>query len=373
MTTPIFTPEQAVKYAENRLFGKNVGPEEVTQIRLYNGILPSELEEMLHQDYAEEPLRVNQENGREPIYLTSNGALHIPQYSGFGRRKRYEEMIRAYLNVSKRPMEFTSLEVGEEERRTNIAYDNFAYDFVTGLFVPDKKYRRVLNIHDIRNIDTIIFGRTKAVSNQAEITSLGQSDYLRAQLIRAHDKIVLNVDEVYADQAGIIIDKMLREYEALARKEGKRREISIFMFGRVGGLDEKLQRHDLVFPTGFIDDVDLQEGIYREYPMHNVLAEGGAVSFNLNVNSVLGETREQLELARNLGCASVEMETREAVESINRARRRYRDHLSIRFGFVGYVSDCPLKGDTLAEEMDSDKGEQEAVGRILGGIASAMI
>ena len=94
MTTPTFTPAQVKKYAETRLFGENVTPEMVVKIQLYNGTLPSALEERL-QTLGKQPRQVQQENGREPIYYTPDRTLHIPQYSGFGRRRRYEEMIFA--------------------------------------------------------------------------------------------------------------------------------------------------------------------------------------------------------------------------------------------------------------------------------------
>jgi len=93
--------------------------------------------------------------------------------------------------------------------------------------------------------------------------------------------------------------------------------------------------------------------------MHNILAPEGYIGLNLNVISVVKETYEQLEMAKENGCVCVEMETREATESINQARRRY-PNLNISFGFIGYVSDAPLSGDTIEKEIDSDKGETDA-------------
>src|SRR3989338_2601264 len=92
---------------------------------------------------------VEQNNGREPIYF-SDGVLFIPQYSGFGRQNRYERMISDYtehIAASGRKIKFTAHNLDSDARKKNMAYDNHAYDFITGLFVPDKKYeaKRVFN------------------------------------------------------------------------------------------------------------------------------------------------------------------------------------------------------------------------------------
>src|SRR3989338_1481084 len=143
---------------------------------------------------------------------------------------------------------------------------------------------------------------------------------------------------------------MLREYEARARIEGAKKEVTILMFGRVGGLEEGIKRGEVVFPCGIIDGIDLERNHPFVYPIHNVLVrEGDTTGWNLNVATTLEETVEQLLLAKELGCSCVEMETRETVEAINRARRRYEGKLNIHFGFVGHVSDVPLRGATLGE------------------------
>ena len=368
--TKILTPEKIIRYAETRLFGDNVRPHNVKVIELHNGVLPSSLEEMLNQRCGGFQ-RVLQENSREPIYFR-DGRLFIPQYSGFGRRKRYESMIKAYLQVIGEDIGFKSCELEGDERKTNIEYDNLAYDFVVGLFVPEEKYKdRQAFSSDIEEITKIIFGPVESLEKQAKVIEKGNSEYLDAQIVEINGKQVLNIGYVYSDQAGIIIDKMLREYDAVAKKRGKKLDINIFMFGRLGGLDYDMKRHDLIIPTGIIDEIDLKRNRRLIYPMNNVFAVPQDIEWlNLNVSNVIDETREDLLKAKEFGCVCVEMETRESVESVNRARRRYHGSLDINFGFVGYVSDLPLKNDTLADELDSDNGEQEAVSMIIERVSS---
>jgi hypothetical protein len=384
MANKIFTPEKIVKYAEKRLFSDKdmpdgigvIRPEMVNRIELHNGVLPSGVEDIVRKDYllwgmgetdGKYSFWIKQSNAREPMFY-DRGTLLIPQYSGFGRRERYEAMIKAYIEASGREIEFASCELNGDARKTNIEYDNFAYDFVVGLFVPDDKYedRRVCSGFDIKDITTIIFGKTQAVAKQAKAIAKGNSEYLDCQIVQIDGKPVLNIGYVYADQAGIIIDKMLREYDALAKKEGNKLDIDIFMFGKMGGLEESMKRHDLIFPTGIVDEIALNQDTPVVYPMHNILASGQNIS--LNVRNVVNETTENLQKAEEAGCSCVEMEAWESIESINRARRRYADTLSINFGFAGHLSDLPLKGDTLADELESDKGEQDAVRTIVDKI-----
>ena len=44
---------------------------------------------------------------------------------------------------------------------------------------------------------------------------------------------------------------------------------------------------------------------------------------------------------------------------------QYKDNLKINLGLIGHVSDLPLRGDTLADELKSDEGEQKAVKKII--------
>lgn len=364
MTTPVLSPEKIIQYSETRLFGQNVSPSDVQSITLHNGVLPSRLEHMLESVGGSAFDRVIQPNGREPIYF-QHGGLHIPQYSGFGRRRRYEQMILAYLQASGLPMQFHSLEVEGKARKTNHAYDNFAYDFVKKLFETEQ----------MDDITKVIFGPLSAVTKQTQVLKVRPDEYLPSQIVVVKGKKVLNMGYVFSDQAGILIDKILIEYAAISQQKRDKLGIQLFMFGRVGGLHDDMKRHDLVYPTGIVDDADLEEGRRFVYPIHNVLASGHKFEgFNLNVNAVINQTVEQLRRGAESGCMCVEMETRETVDAINQGRRRYAGTLEFEFGFVGHVSDTPLnpsKGGTVEEELSSDEGEQAALEQIIAHIASS--
>lgn len=384
MQTKILTGERLKRYAERRLFGSNVTSDTVHRIELFNGVLPSHLEEILGKmsKGAKGFVKVDQANPREPLYFM-DGTLYIPQYSGFGRAMRYQRLLETYKEAvescadgcgSGRKLEILVHELKGVPRKTDQSYSNSAYDFVTGLFIPSFMYDtfRVFEDEDVKDITTIIFGPIEIVAKSAKVIAKGNSEYLDAQIVEVDGQKVLNIGYVFADQAGMILEKMLREYHSIAKKHAFGNNtplnLNIYMFGRVGGLVDDIDRHHLVYPVGVIDEVDLREGRPFVYPMHNVLASPNEKGLVFNVSTVVDETFEQLRSAKNQGCICVEMETRESVEAINQARRRYHGLLDISFGFVGYVSDNPLKGDLLDKELDSQKGEKEALDVILKAI-----
>jgi hypothetical protein len=378
----IFDDEQLKRYSEIRLFGKNVSPEIVDKIKLYNAYLPSELEQILTCE-KRTFVKVTQENEREPIYYDpDNKTLFLSQTSGFDRRERYEQMIKLYGSLpstSPKLREYLSkgefsLERKESHLRTAIAYENMAYDFVVGLFVPNNKYedRRVFENKDISKIRKIIFGPVKTFAKKAEIIAVGKSEYLKSQILNVNGEEVLNIDYVYSDQARRLIYKMLLQFSGVAQKQQQPIHIDFFMNGRVGGLEDSLGLNDLVAPEGIIDSEKMLKREKQIILFDNTLAKSGLMrGLDLKVNNVLTETKEQLDMAYRLGCSCVEMEVYECIEAIETARRdfaRGKYPVSASFGFLGYVSDLPRKGITLADESDPKIGESKSADEIINKV-----
>jgi hypothetical protein len=366
---PIFTPEKVIEYAHARYSGNNVNLDEINKVEQHNGSLPPMLEqELIHRfgDFS----RVGQEHYKEPLYVVEK-TLFQPQYSSVERGKRCKRTIEKYIEASgRKDLVHEVYEYNSQERRTLQQYENFAYDFVAGLFVPEKTYedRRVFGSFEINDIDKIIFGPLDAVKEQARVVHKGESRYLDAQIVEIGGEPVLNLGYVYGKQGGIIINKMTREYKALAEKANRERNIDIYMFGRVGGLKEGMKLHDLIFPTSIIDWSRLKHGNTRKYPIENLLNSTGFERVILNVTSVLDETEEQLLEARECGCIGLEMELRSTSMAVDQACNDYEDRLRVRLGFVGHVSDLPMEGDTLGTYRDCSEGEQAAVAEIVDSI-----
>ena len=382
--TRVLSGPKLVEYAERRLFSTGtpsegkayVTPDMVKRIELHNGILPSGLIlDQIERQGNYKVTQIVQENSREPIFF-HEGTLLIPQYSGFGRAKRYQRLVEAYTEESGRDIEFVIKDKKDKARKTIIAYDNDAYDFVKGMFIPEPKYEewRVFPDHTVEDISAIVIGPLKAVAKQAdEIIDISDKEYLGAQIVRFGNVLAVNLGYVYADQAGVIIDKMLREYTAAVqeKQESSPRRLDICIMGRAGGLEPDMKRHDLIFPRGAIDLTDLKAERRFEYPFFNSISPptiDGYKGCVLNVETVIDETLENLKIARSwrykrdpIMIDAVEMELRESAESINKWRRRANEELDIHFSAVLHISDLPLQGDTLATELDSDQGEQAAL------------
>ncbi|MFT4304407.1 MAG: hypothetical protein ACMXYG_07610 [Candidatus Woesearchaeota archaeon] len=376
--TRIFKLENIIKYVETRLFGENVRSEDVETIVLYQGFLKSQVEKAIGKDYT----TVKQKNPREQIMLDSFLNLSIPEWSFFDRARRYERMIKVYLEETGKNIPFITEYPEQKERIVMQAYSNLAYDFVSGLFIPESKHetRRIFPEHDCKDIFDIIIGPLKNVAKQADrVISTSTNEYLDAQIVEIAGKKVLNIGYVYGGQAGLLFDKILHEINGLNPE--KEKTVNIYMFGRVGSLLDDSKRHDLLYPIGVIDQLDLEVGNDHITPFTNSLATTDTNNvINLNVVSVIDETYELLESAKSRDyqgtpVGSIDMEVRSSIEAVRQAKHKYwdiQDPLNINYGFIGHVSDVPLIGDKIDEELDSDIGEKKAVRRIVeyikGGI-----
>ena len=368
MSERIFTPEKEKKYVHTRLNGSNVGFEDVDGIYIYNGMMNSMLKTYLESDF----IKVDQKNEREPVYLKDRN-LHLAQWSRHKRRKRYERSAKGYDEVCQRQfgksIEIKSLELNGIRRKTNQAYSDYAYDFVTGLFVPkkdsEKNYEehRVFEGYDINDVDTIIFAPTKGVKQQAKVIAESQKEYLDALLVEVGGKKILNLGYVYGDQISLLIDKIMSEYASIT-PNGKKRKIDIYMVGRGAGLLDHFERGNPLAPKGMINDQEIKGNNVPVKNIDNLMADGSFYEgLNLNVGSVLDETVEQLERARDLGCISVDMELLNLFLSTELASIDYDGILDISTGAIFYDSDNPLKidpitgeRDTLADELESNYG-----------------
>lgn len=356
--------EQVIKYAKTRLFGKNVRCNWIKEIHQFDAYLDSMLINHMKENNLDFK-KVEQENGRENIYFVKDkNALFFAQSSGFGRSRRYESMINAYIAASKKDIKY-EIHYPDNDPLNTINFSNFAFDLSTGLFVPKEKYEanRVFENDDIKDITKIVFGSTDAVAKQAEVVARGNSEYIDAQIVKLGGRRILNIGYVYSDQARFILNNLLHAYNSYAISNKKKLNIDVLMFGKVGGLEDSLERHDLVYPTCIINSGD--KDWHQSHFDNALIDKDGVDGINLNVKTVIGQDIKTLEYAKLAGCVCVEMECKESLDAINNTREWYDHNLDIKFGFVGYVSDRPLKGDTLADELEGDEGEQAAVKKAL--------
>lgn len=351
------------EYFENRIEGKNLKSEDIQGINLYNGTRTPTL--LAH--FAKKKIILNpiiQENGREPLFH-NNGTIYVPQYSGIGRGERYERLITRYKEEHRPDIVFHKHETLDAHLReeylpevaTEVSYDNNAYDHV----------KKLSQNGILENITHIIFGSTKGVARQAKVIQDLSDDYLDTQILDVEGTNVLNFGYVYADQAGKLLFQTLRAIGGHLRRNGAKPTVNVYMFGRFGGLADTLERQDIVFPTHIINQTDIDEQRPLIYECQNIFAAGDWL--NLNVRTAVDETTEQLEAARVLKAKSIDMESFEMVMALETARQRYNPVMNLRFGLIGHISDNPLKDDTLATELESDKGERAAVAKIFEHIA----
>ncbi|MFA6089527.1 MAG: hypothetical protein WC755_06700 [Candidatus Woesearchaeota archaeon] len=378
MNTPIFSKNDIMEYSKVRLTSNEVPIEKIDTIVQHNGILPNEVISLYEQTHGKNALtKLNQKNPREPLYYyDKQRILVIPQYSSEQRAKRYEVMIKSLSDIMQestgRKINYENMERENKQNVTSIAYDNFAHDFIVRMFVNEERYEpgRIFENHTIHDISKIIFGPLLAVGQHREskVICKGKSEYLDSQIVEIGGEKILNLGYVFGSQGGILVSKLTRELAAIAKMQGKRKNINIYMFGRVGALDDSLNRHDIITPNGIIDWPKLRRKDSNPVHITNVLSKEKCPNFIFNVPNVLEETKEQLELGRQNNCSCVEMENYYMVHHINMAQSNFDDYLNISYGFAGHISDLPLKGDNLATEKDCNIGEKDAVSVIINDI-----
>ncbi|MCX6707722.1 MAG: hypothetical protein NT001_06310 [Candidatus Woesearchaeota archaeon] len=353
-------------------------------------------------DMTEEIEVIPQENQREPIFIDGNREnLFIPVYSGCLRTRRYSDMIERYLDCMKRfpdmknaQIDFITHEIRGMPTQTVIEYDNLAYDFQKRVLLgnPDAPHDERVMKEEMKGIDAFVMGPINIIQDawfgkefQGEKAKIVSDEYLKYLVGNIDGKKILCFDYVYGDQAGLLLDKILREYATRVGSGKDIKKIGVYMFGRIGSLDPAFRRNSIAVPNFVMNEIDIKGGIrdpdsMRSPVMNLVLlgdnglfmnnrgefkerygVENVLLGTNLNSLSVAKQERADLRAARDLGCSMVEMEVLETILAIKRARYRYADSLDVDFGGVFYVSDRPLEGDTLEKELDSDQGAMKAL------------
>lgn len=384
---PVMSPEKRLRYSDTRLFSrKNAKPEDISAIWLMLGYMPEEVRAILGKFSLPFEL-VKQHNSREPIYvqngdlqpvtdgnpephILTNRVLVVPCYSRFARQRRYIDMISDRQNLSGDSFEFDmiypdwnldlSAKVKGKPKLVEGRYDNFAYDFVQRMLVHEDKYRstRVFRDHTIQDITDIVVCPLSAAAKEAKVVEVGESEYLSCQLLDVGGRLVLNLREMYGDQAGCLLNFILGELAL----DKKREHIGFYECSSVGALSSSSHFHQLFAPSGYMREWDILHGHLCYYPIDNVFAGrvngDGANDLYLNALSVLGETVEILECARGNSCTCVGLELGETMSAINAIRDRF-PKLDIPFGMLGYANDMPLQGKTLEVDLKGDQGARE--------------
>ena len=132
MARRVMDKDSILRYGRTTFTGSNVSEDDISAIILKNGFKEKQVEELLEACNMKY-VKVQQEKPREQLYF-SEGALFIPQWSGYGRRRRYQERISAFIKASEKKITFIDANYLGEREKNDIQYDNFAYDYTKKLF-----------------------------------------------------------------------------------------------------------------------------------------------------------------------------------------------------------------------------------------------
>lgn len=360
----------------------NLLKETVNRFVIHNGSLGSEVLEEYDGGLREMDLNL----GRERVFLDEReGTMHIAQPVSKSRGERFEDMIYTgcVLSCPDWNVSLESRLLNDDRHHTLRRYSDLAYDFVKDVSLTHDK---------LDGIDFITLGPLKwfkKYGSDVDVIEENNNEYLNYMITEIEGKKTLNLDYVFSDQAKEIVDQLLRTYYGETPDHAERRRVNILMYGKVGGiaapknsyetvskllndrdisLDEIREStelsqniNDIVIPNGIVSTYDIEYNNDVHTRLANVFSrEDKAPDYILNSTSVPLQKISTLQKGFQVGCNAVEMESHYATQVINTARSQFHN-LEIRQGFVGFISDLPLYGTTLAENPDQRKGREKSV------------
>ena len=415
--TPV-TDERAVKeYAAARLLGNGQDIRDLESLRSFT-IWAGRLHEEL-PNHIRRLQPVDQDFPREPIIL-NDGEGHVAVSDGFSRVGRYENMldnlsrtegmahlqtIVAYLHGSveatherfrsfaenfsrelleKRPS-IDTLFIGPLRNVTDGLY---AKTIASRIDIPKDQWNDLLEmkanhiheqfLHSGRNppgIESLLqdngirhLAASEAIHGDYKEQALGIQERLFRRSSHPYcdylffDENKAGVNYMYGDQIEYFLSSFLPLY---AEKNGSFPRI--IMHGKVGGLEEDTKRGDIIIPKGVLKNGEsysiqqplvLQNDAFAHYGTR--CHTGGNV---FGVDYVLEQTLEDLEAAKET-CSCTEMEFYHACRAVEKVSKETGIHQPM-LHFIGYVSDVPLQGDTLAKELTDYRGIYRALQQVI--------
>lgn len=394
-TEYVLKPEEIGVYTHTRLFNPDFTPDAIRNLRkihLFPAALPSELSARFPDSS-----RVLQDNSRELILIDKNREnLMIAIPSSHSRLIRYADMIDRYINdfmplpqsgLSGSGLQLAVSQYEGASRRTRIHFQNNAYDFTKRVMLQDPADHRSPLREEAKDIEFIITGPLDVLTNtwfngnaNERVIEKKNDEYLDYALVEVGGRKGLALGYVYGDQAGLLLNKFLREIASHYEDNGKKGKVDVYLFGKVGSLDVQHGRHSIAVPNFILSERDVDEEKDKSlimHPINNSLLffngkcderefseRYGDALFGANLAVFSVAKQRVLPLLRakiGYDCSMLEMEIKDTLPVIETTENR--PFLDVGFGFIGFVSDRPLeKGDNLAMELDSEEGARKALG-----------
>ena len=336
------------------------------------------------------PVHEYQENPRESIYLCDGKYLVISMPGGRSRWRRYTDMCERWTeeclpNLDKykgKTVSFIDVPYQGSLAKTNERFGQLD-DWLVGILMGDENIALMPNLTpewraEIRrmmeNTVVVSFGSQTKIHQflggrgiSRGSIKVFQNEYIDFQFVPLpKEKYMLGIDYTYGRQTGSIIEKLFDVIDMEARsghwpvdKNGNV-DISIVLHGKLGGLAKGMKLGDVVAPTGLF-----MEG--KRMVMPNPIrvyagnCRGGTV---LPIDTVAKQKKINLKKAAESKDADlIEMELRDAFLALNRATLENHRIKSL-LNYLGWTSDLPNEGTTLADEFENKHSEDVVMGAI---------
>jgi hypothetical protein len=393
-------PEVFDRYTVTRVFRDEVPLDEILrnrEISIFPGYTPKG---MLRITPTGKP--VVQSNPREEIYADETRTF-IPVVGPIERMEKYEQMIPFWIEncVGTLPQyaghnvafgeycfggsreaaisRFKTFERTLAEVLAGgaaIARGDNEYRETAELLFPDLTPQGYKGIAEMmKHTVDIVFGSCRKVRKHFT-ESLGVPDkafkafpnpYLGFQFIDIADgKFILNLDYTHGSQDAEIMNMLafiIRSHALHTRWPTDKRdkvELSSLTFGKAGAISPELGIGSVVVPRTYLSEgglIPFPNSLARYFP------ECPTCNM-LTVDSVVYQTVEELEEARELGADAIDEKTRKRVSMVAMTNAALIGNVHVTMGSVLRISDKPLEGITLADEIQNPEADL----RMLKGI-----
>lgn len=379
--------EDCARYFTSRFCENGSNIDDLLKIKkviLYPGVSQNAFDRKMKRHGAE---LVEQKGSMERIWELEPGILTLPVFHDYSRLNRYTVGLE-HLNSQGRkiygerfqPIEVIVEHINHNPLDTKFAFDRLRTDWLNRVDSNEKVLGKY-NVRDVTSFCVGAYSTLKELLSEKGIKFKEHKDsYLDYMFFEYDNKPVLATRNMYGDQMGKVLEDLVLRQHFGGKKIQKK--FDIYVLTKSGGLNGEMQRGDLAAPVSCASERPLvneqsekifklgainfqnklmQLPIIKSAEPHGTysLSEKDGINIFSGVQSLVAFSSSKqyldvLQWARELGCATVEMELGSGQIKTKYLNETNPD-LSISLNNFFVISDKPLHGDTLACENWSNQ------------------
>lgn len=368
---PLYLPEHVIAMTEQRLGGEEI-LKDVREVRVYNGVLPCEIEAWNNGSTHERIRTIGDD------FVYKNGTvLAIAQFSGPRRRREYQIMLSKYVETLRKTKgkDITIFyeDKDNDPRASAKLYQQYAETLTD-------KIIELIGQGEVSKptIPSVVFNVGNNSNNfvkDCKIIREITDNYHLIQLLTYNKKEIVSCNGLTGDLIYKVLDNILAAYNARAEQTTQQETQEVHMYITVPGpgFKKEMKLHDIFIPGSSKEQSELKRaGIGEVVSVHNTINDIEARR-ETRLNVYYGTTVDvtdpyQLQVKELMlpafSSSFLDNIIKDTAEIVRRAKRSYHA-ITPRLGIVGYVTSTPLQTDFDGRQTSDLKGRENATKIIL--------